>query len=439
MDSTPVQTTSSPVAAASSNQTASSENEALMIPTLAPSTKDTRPISTKLQQRQQEAIQRDLKSTDAKLNEEPKFTPEWFQLKEKQNDLSMKLDTTSNSSAVAIPPTVEQQHNDQHNDQHDVEDQKRAPSDMNEEDNEIVATSTSNGEAQDDTAIKEEDTVAGEFGTPLLTALDDSTGSPVPAPIEDKATCIDSFEENTLSQTGDCPDEEGSGQPIAHISPYSFCIDVARGSRPMLAFAACPRSDEFDNSDDKKCDSKSEQQQSTNNKKNDSNGWKDAQRDAELTGVFCVNLVSEEMAWAMNASAAPLGKGLSEFQLMKSDDDIQLEHQQKRQEGSTAATNRVIPTPVPAPHIRAPYVAESPMFMECRYVKTVKIPDIHDNDSMYSLIIGEVVNTHVRNDVATTKHTADDGRDEIIFSSHVILNWTLILDRGLVYALKNEF
>jgi len=207
-----------------------------------------------------------------------------------------------------------------------------------------------------------------------------------------------------------CADEEGSGQPIAHISPYSFCIDVARGSRPMLAFAACPRSDEFDNSDDDKCDSNSEKQQSTNNKKNDSNGWKDAQRDAELTGVFCVNLVTEEMAWAMNASAAPLGKGLSEFQLMKSDSGIQLEHQQKRQEGSAAATNRVIPTPVPAPSIRAPYVAESPMFMECRYVKTVKIPDIHDNDSMYSLIIGEVVNTHVRNDVAT-KQTTDDGRE----------------------------
>ena len=131
-----------------------------------------------------------------------------------------------------------------------------------------------------------------------------------------------------------------------------------------------------------------------------------------LTGVFCVNLVSEEMAWTMNASAAPLGKGLSEFQLMRSDDGMHLEQQEKRQEGSGSAAanrNRVIPTPVPAPHIRAPYVAESPMFMECRYVKTVKIPDIHDNDSMYSLIIGEVVNTHVRNDVAT-KHTTDDGR-----------------------------
>ena len=203
----------------------------------------------------------------------------------------------------------------------------------------------------------------------------------------------------------------GSGQPIAHISPYSFCIDVARGSKPMIAFAACPRSDEFDNSDDES-DSETEKQRSTNNKKIESDGWKDAQRDAELTGVFCVNLVSQEMAWAMNASAAPLGKGLSEFQLMRSDNGTQQQQQEKerQREGSAATTRRTIPTPVPAPHINAPYVAESPMFMECRYVKTVKIPDIHDNDSMYSLIIGEVVNIHVRRDVAM-KRTADDGSE----------------------------
>ena len=70
MDSTPVQTTSSPVAVASSNDAASSENEELLMPTLSPSTKDARPISTVLQQRQHEAIHRDLQLTDAKLNEE---------------------------------------------------------------------------------------------------------------------------------------------------------------------------------------------------------------------------------------------------------------------------------------------------------------------------------------------------------------------------------
>ncbi|KAL7451013.1 hypothetical protein ACHAWC_004317 [Mediolabrus comicus] len=205
---TPVQTASSPVAAASSNHTASSENEASLIPTLDPSTKDTRPISTVLQQRQQEAIQRDLQLTDAKLNEEPKFTPEWFKLKEKQNDLSMNLDTTSNSSAVAIPPTVEQQHNDQL----DVfEVQRSAPSNMNEEDNRIIATSSSNGDSLHDETAKKEEDVAGGFGTTLLTSsFDDSAGSPIPPQTEDKVSCIDSFEENTISQTGDCPDEEGS-------------------------------------------------------------------------------------------------------------------------------------------------------------------------------------------------------------------------------------
>ena len=218
---------------------------------------------------------------------------------------------------------------------------------------------------------------------------------------------ISTYEPTSLLST-----ENGDGgsmqQPIAHISPYSFCIDVARGSTPMIAFAACPRSDEFDNSDDES-DSESEQQSTAI-----SNGWKDAQRDAELTGVFCVNLVSQDLAWAMNASAAPLGKGLSEFQLMRSDDGTQQQQQgeekERQREGSTAKTRRIIPTPVPAPHISAPYVAESPMFMECRYVKTVKIPDIHDNDSMYSLIIGEVVNIHVRKDVAM-KRTSDDGSE----------------------------
>ncbi|KAL7433177.1 hypothetical protein ACHAXM_003522 [Skeletonema potamos] len=187
----------------------------------------------------------------------------------------------------------------------------------------------------------------------------------------------------------------GGGMPIAHISPYSFFIDVARGHRPMVAFAACPRSDEFANSDDS--DSNSEQDA----RNEDGNGWKDAQRDAELTGVFCVNLVSEEMAWAMNASAAPLGKALSEFQLMNGG---------KQQDQNSISATRIIPTPLPAPQIRAPFVAESPLFLECKYMKTVKIPDIHHNDSMYSLIIGEIVNIHTRKDVIT-RHTTDGGRE----------------------------
>ena len=44
------------------------------------------------------------------------------------------------------------------------------------------------------------------------------------------------------------------------------------------------------------------------------------------------------------------------------------------------------------------------MFMECKYVKTIKIPDINANDSMYSLIIGEVIHIHARKDVVVNKH-----------------------------------
>ncbi|KAL7543846.1 hypothetical protein ACHAWF_007461 [Thalassiosira exigua] len=178
---------------------------------------------------------------------------------------------------------------------------------------------------------------------------------------------------------------------IPHISPYSFFMNVAHGSRPIVAFAACPRSDEFANSDD----------DSSGGVDGDKIGarWKDAQRDAERTGVFCVNLVPEGLAWAMNASAAPLGKGLSEFGLMERGDS-------SSSDGSDCqCSQRQIPTPSPAPGILAPFVPQSPLFMECRYVKTVKIPEIFEGDSMYSLIMGEVVNVHIRQNYLESKES----------------------------------
>ncbi len=196
---------------------------------------------------------------------------------------------------------------------------------------------------------------------------------------------ISTYEPNSLHNA---TNSQGKRQEdlIHHISPYSFCIDVARGSRPMVAFAACPRSDEFtDSDDDEPSPAISDQCNSGIDDR------KDAWRDVEDTGVFCLNLVSEELANAMNASAAPLGKGLSEFRLIESQDAYSL-----------------TPTSMPAPSIDAPFVPQSPMFMECRYVKTgedlykngrfsfcieinflsVKVPEIFKNDSLYSLIIG---------------------------------------------------
>lgn len=152
---------------------------------------------------------------------------------------------------------------------------------------------------------------------------------------------------------------------IPHISPYSFFIDVARGSRPMVAFAACPRSDEFvvSNDDDDAGISNDE----CDLHRRGGACWKDAQRDAEMTGYFCVNVVSKELAWAMNASAAPLGMGLSEFRLAGGDPPPS-----RADDGMRDVDDRAIPLPEPAPTVNAPFVPQSPMFMECRYVKTGK-------------------------------------------------------------------
>ncbi|KAL7526252.1 hypothetical protein ACHAXR_001394, partial [Thalassiosira sp. AJA248-18] len=210
---------------------------------------------------------------------------------------------------------------------------------------------------------------------------------------------ISTYEPHSLinNNGNDTHSKRGTTSLIPHISPYSFFIDVARGSRPMVAFAACPRSDEFNNSDDKE----------SNPEEKDQSGaqWKDAQRDAEQTGLFCVNLVSEDLAWAMNASAAPLGKGLSEFRLMEGGGSCSENANDRRRQSQ----QRTIPTPVPAPNVTAPFVSQSPMFMECRYVKTsepvetIKIPDIFEGDSMYSLIVGEVINIHIRKDCTDPK------------------------------------
>ena len=163
--------------------------------------------------------------------------------------------------------------------------------------------------------------------------------------------------------------------PIPHISPYSFFVDVARGPRPMVAFAACPRSDEFGDSDDDDDDDITGNADDANDGHHHHHHhdggarWKDAQRDAERTGYFCVNVVSDGLAWAMNASAAPLGRGLSEFRLAAGGGSPI----RAGDEGAVLCENeRIVPSPLPAPAVDAPFVSQSPSFMECRYVKTGK-------------------------------------------------------------------
>src|SRR5580700_10102710 len=73
---------------------------------------------------------------------------------------------------------------------------------------------------------------------------------------------------------------------------------------------------------------------------------KDTLRNVEETGVFVVNVVSDSMAVAANATAADVPPEVDEFQLS----------------GLTA---------IPSAVVRAPRVAESPAQMECRVLQII--------------------------------------------------------------------
>jgi flavin reductase (DIM6/NTAB) family NADH-FMN oxidoreductase RutF len=96
---------------------------------------------------------------------------------------------------------------------------------------------------------------------------------------------------------------------------------------------------------------------------------KDTLRNVETTGEFVVNVVTEAMAQAMNATAADAPFGEDEFALAGL-------------------------TPLPGVLVSAPRVAESPVQMECRLDRVIEV----GSQPAY-LILGEVVLFHVREDV----------------------------------------
>ncbi|MBM2824806.1 MAG: flavin reductase domain protein, FMN-binding [Dehalococcoidales bacterium] len=93
---------------------------------------------------------------------------------------------------------------------------------------------------------------------------------------------------------------------------------------------------------------------------------KDTLRNIESTREFVINVVTEEMAEAMNTTSAPYPSEVSEFE-------------------------KAGLTPLKAELVKAPMVAESPVNMECRVLQILEF----GKDPPYSLIIGEVLRVHV--------------------------------------------
>ena len=97
---------------------------------------------------------------------------------------------------------------------------------------------------------------------------------------------------------------------------------------------------------------------------------KDTLRNVELTREFVINVVTKDLAEKMNITSAPYPSDVSEFQ-------------------------KAGLTPIRADIVKAPMVAESPANMECRVIQSIEFGKPLPS---YSLIIGEVLYVHIRDE-----------------------------------------
>jgi flavin reductase (DIM6/NTAB) family NADH-FMN oxidoreductase RutF len=95
---------------------------------------------------------------------------------------------------------------------------------------------------------------------------------------------------------------------------------------------------------------------------------KDTLRNVELTREFVINIVTKELAEQMNITSALYPREVSEFE-------------------------KAGLTPMKADFVKAPLIAESPVNMECRVIQII---EFGKPSSSYSLIIGEVLCVHIR-------------------------------------------
>ena len=104
--------------------------------------------------------------------------------------------------------------------------------------------------------------------------------------------------------------------------------------------------------------------------------YKDTGVNLRATGEAVVNVVTDDLAEAMNLTAGEQPFGVDELALAGL-------------------------TPAPCRHVAAPRVAESPISLECRLAQEVQIGD---TENAYFVAVLEVVAFHVRDDLY------DDGR-----------------------------
>jgi flavin reductase (DIM6/NTAB) family NADH-FMN oxidoreductase RutF len=121
----------------------------------------------------------------------------------------------------------------------------------------------------------------------------------------------------------------------------------------------------------------------------DSGRPKDTRRNIRESGQFVVNLVSEEMAEAMNITAIGFEPGVSELA-----------------EAKLASR--------PSVHVSPPRIAGAPVAMECELMQMVEL------GSETELVLGRVLAMHVREDLVidAAKHYIDNPKLHLIGRMH---------------------
>jgi flavin reductase (DIM6/NTAB) family NADH-FMN oxidoreductase RutF len=130
---------------------------------------------------------------------------------------------------------------------------------------------------------------------------------------------------------------------VNNLAPFSFFMGVC-GDPPTIAFSSGPRD----------------------------RSRKDTVRNAEHTGDFVVNVVDDDRAEQMNQTSADCPPEVDEIALA----------------GLTAA---------PGVRVRSPRVVEAPISMECRVAQVIPV-----GNGPHSLVLGEIVYFHVREDLYET-------------------------------------
>jgi flavin reductase (DIM6/NTAB) family NADH-FMN oxidoreductase RutF len=112
-----------------------------------------------------------------------------------------------------------------------------------------------------------------------------------------------------------------------------------------------------------------------------SDGLKDSLRNIEATGEFVCNLATWETRQQMNQTSASVAPESDEIALA----------------GLTAIASQLV---------KAPRIAEAPVHLECRYLKSIDIPS-WEEAGKYVMVLGEVIGVHIRDELITADGLID--------------------------------